>query len=184
MTGFLCKNIIPLLHCEWVYFGHRGWETVLVDGINTSRRDGFSGIVNALCIVFCGISIACAPTDEVTRDNHTCGSAEKPCATAANTGSSGRGAPTAEQPQDRGLDSDGDGVNDHLDNCPSVVNPRQWDRDQDGLGDRCDLRPNTKTFTVAEQSLAGQKQMSPRHGVIVQSSASNGVYTLNSTVTQ
>ncbi len=35
-------------------------------------------------------------------------------------------------------DSDGDGVSDLLDNCPTVLNPAQADLDRDGLGDSCD----------------------------------------------
>jgi rhodanese-related sulfurtransferase len=36
------------------------------------------------------------------------------------------------------VDSDGDGVNDDLDNCPDVNNPTQRDSDGDGGGDTCD----------------------------------------------
>jgi len=36
------------------------------------------------------------------------------------------------------VDSDGDGVNDDLDNCPNIFNPSQRDSDDDGLGDICD----------------------------------------------
>ncbi len=36
-------------------------------------------------------------------------------------------------------DSDGDGLPDPLDNCPSRANADQADRDEDGLGDPCDL---------------------------------------------
>lgn len=38
-------------------------------------------------------------------------------------------------------DSDGDGHNDGVDNCPTVANPRQADSDGDGVGDRCDTCP-------------------------------------------
>jgi Leucine-rich repeat (LRR) protein len=36
------------------------------------------------------------------------------------------------------LDTDGDGIPDEVDNCPSTANPDQADFDDDGLGDACD----------------------------------------------
>jgi hypothetical protein len=39
----------------------------------------------------------------------------------------------------RGTDSDGDGVCDSRDNCPSIVNPDQADCDHDGAGDACEI---------------------------------------------
>lgn len=36
------------------------------------------------------------------------------------------------------VDSDRDGLNDDLDNCPGVYNPEQVDSDSDGVGDACD----------------------------------------------
>lgn len=36
------------------------------------------------------------------------------------------------------LDADGDGIEDSLDNCPSVPNTNQLDTDGDGIGDACD----------------------------------------------
>lgn len=41
------------------------------------------------------------------------------------------------------VDTDGDGVTDDKDNCPTVQNPNQHDEDGDGLGDACDLCPET-----------------------------------------
>jgi len=39
-------------------------------------------------------------------------------------------------------DTDGDGVGDSLDNCPTVSNANQADTDSDGIGDACDNCPN------------------------------------------
>ncbi|MBN2108788.1 MAG: thrombospondin type 3 repeat-containing protein [Deltaproteobacteria bacterium] len=41
-----------------------------------------------------------------------------------------------------GLDTDGDGVDDAADNCPSSYNPQQFDADEDGIGDVCDTSPS------------------------------------------
>jgi rhodanese-related sulfurtransferase len=46
------------------------------------------------------------------------------------------------------VDSDGDGINDDLDNCPDKYNPNQEDSDQNGLGDTCDF--NTEPCLVEE----------------------------------
>ncbi len=39
-------------------------------------------------------------------------------------------------------DSDGDGISDHIDNCPFTHNILQEDDDIDGVGNACDCRPN------------------------------------------
>src|SRR3972149_3548375 len=39
-------------------------------------------------------------------------------------------------------DSDGDGICDATDNCPTVANPSQADTDHDEIGDACDLCPS------------------------------------------
>jgi hypothetical protein len=40
-----------------------------------------------------------------------------------------------------GIDTDGDGYWDEIDNCPAIPNPTQTDSDGDGLGDACDPCP-------------------------------------------
>jgi hypothetical protein len=40
------------------------------------------------------------------------------------------------------MDSDGDGITDDIDNCPSIKNASQHDEDQDCRGDECDLCPH------------------------------------------
>lgn len=45
------------------------------------------------------------------------------------------------------IDSDNDGINDEVDNCPLIVNPNQIDTDRDGIGNICDnlsFIPNPK----------------------------------------
>jgi len=41
-----------------------------------------------------------------------------------------------------GTDTDGDGVVDATDNCPTIANPDQHDHDGDGRGDVCDVCPH------------------------------------------
>ena len=53
------------------------------------------------------------------------------------------------------VDTDGDGVPDNVDNCPTVPNPDQSDLDGNGIGDVCDSAPlgplfaNKTTTTTA-----------------------------------
>lgn len=47
-------------------------------------------------------------------------------------------------------DSDGDGVPDDADNCPTIVNPEQGDTDRDLIGDACDPYPNNRDNDQAQ----------------------------------
>ena len=49
-------------------------------------------------------------------------------------------------------DSDGDGVPDASDNCPTVPNPGQLDTDGDGEGDACDLDDDNDTIADASDN--------------------------------
>ncbi len=52
-------------------------------------------------------------------------------------------------------DTDGDGVPDSRDNCPSVANPGQEDGDSDGIGDACDNCPTVANPDQADDDHDG-----------------------------
>ncbi len=111
--------------------------------------DGKGGVVfvaSGRCIetlaTSCATDAACSPAGfcdggTCKRDHRTCVTdldcpPGVPCITGAG------GAIVAASP-----DTDGDGVPDHLDNCPYVANPDQADVDGDQVGDACDQQCNT-----------------------------------------
>jgi hypothetical protein len=52
-------------------------------------------------------------------------------------------------------DTDGDGVPDDIDNCPTVPNPDQTDSDGNGLGDACDAGPVVTSLAPTGGSTTG-----------------------------
>ena len=53
------------------------------------------------------------------------------------------------------VDSDGDGINDDVDNCPTVANPGQEDADGDGTGDACESSGDNGTLDAELTVTAG-----------------------------
>ena len=47
------------------------------------------------------------------------------------------------------LDTDHDGINDDVDNCPLISNPNQLDTDDDDIGDACDSNDDRPKVTLA-----------------------------------
>lgn len=62
-------------------------------------------------------------------------------------------------------DTDGDGISDPADNCPSIYNPMQTDDDSDKIGDACDVLKSCKEIKMFRQD--------------VQPKPTDGVYTID-----
>ncbi len=58
-------------------------------------------------------------------------------------------------------DFDGDGFDDSSDNCPMVINPGQWDKDKDGVGNKCDDDIDGDGFSNVAEKAAGTKVWDP-----------------------
>jgi hypothetical protein len=64
-------------------------------------------------------------------------------------------------PNDVPADSDGDGICNAADNCPTVPNPTQTDSDHDGIGDACDPCTNIAPTTTAKPKLTMARLLPP-----------------------
>jgi hypothetical protein len=66
-------------------------------------------------------------------------------------------------------DSDGDGVGDAVDNCPTVINPTQVDSDGNGIGDECDAAPVVDPVVPVEVPSVAPEVVAPEAEVTEES---------------
>ncbi|MCJ7572189.1 MAG: thrombospondin type 3 repeat-containing protein, partial [Candidatus Thermoplasmatota archaeon] len=66
-----------------------------------------------------------------------------------------------------GTDTDGDGILDSVDNCPSVYNPTQQDTDNDGIGDACDSANTDGTDGISNENGTSPDTKTPGFEVIL-----------------
>ena len=87
------------------------------------------------------------------------------------------------------IDSDNDGIEDALDNCPNTANPGQDDTDGDGIGDVCDSTPDGEIacseFTASNYShvTAGRATTSGGYAYALGSGDNLGLYNIFVTTT-
>ncbi|MBU2882845.1 PHB depolymerase family esterase [Psychrosphaera sp. B3R10] len=79
-------------------------------------------------------------TNDFTMREYQAGSTQ--CNWVADGAPSCKGQNQACSAQTGPIDSDNDGIDDNLDNCPNMTNSDQADNDNDGLGNVCDATPN------------------------------------------
>ncbi len=89
---------------------------------------------------FSDVSFTCQPIKIYQGENISVSGRNYLCAEAIDfVGNKGvSGIIDLKSLQGNETDSDGDGITDDLDNCPSINNPDQKDTDDDGTGDACD----------------------------------------------
>jgi len=75
-------------------------------------------------------------------------------------------APTSGHWLVRPVDSDDDGIEDALDNCPAAANPNQFDIDADGAGDLCDVCPSDNADTCDPDGSAASEITNDTGGTI------------------
>lgn len=87
------------------------------------------------------VAAACGDDEGSKEPTEDTGIVDVDAGTDASTADMG-GGDMAQPDMNVDVDSDEDGILDADDNCPSVANEDQADRDRDGVGDVCDTFPN------------------------------------------
>jgi outer membrane protein assembly factor BamB len=159
-------GVIPLntfSHVAMTFDGATGQYLLYVNGQEVASRVFQGNIVATDRNVLIGREDSSSPRpfsgliDEVEIFNRALGATE--IQSIYNAGSAGKckSAPTpTPTPSPTPLvDSDGDGVPDATDNCPTTFNPPQSDSDGDGIGDACDPCPTVSAGAWSFKGPAG-----------------------------
>ncbi len=101
--------------------------SVTVDEILWDEKGGWPNVSGA------SLSLSPTATDAKANDNP-----QNWCAATEKLASGDKGSPGKANPVCADNDKDDDGTDDDKDNCPEVPNPKQFDSDFDGIGDKCE----------------------------------------------
>jgi hypothetical protein len=82
-------------------------------------------------------------------------------------------------PAPTGGDTDGDGVPDDQDNCPTVANPDQTDTDGDGLGDACDPTPGEFLTACAPSTVEDRHRKIHGAGKVAGTTSEEAYFAIN-----
>jgi cysteine-rich repeat protein len=140
--------------------------TLCDDGDACTQTDACqTGVCTGSNPVVCTASDQCHDAGTCDSGTGTCSDPAKPNGSVCNDGND----KTANDQCTAGVcngaaDSDGDGIPDATDNCPTVANADQADADHDGIGDACDTGTNTTDV--------------PKGGCILSETASTGNYAM------